>query len=155
MGLLDRDLKIIGASRTQHSRQSWLDSLGREYPGEFSQKMDYISCDLSDPDSLKQIPIGEESTYFLSVPPERFGDAIANLTQAGHLDDPETSRLVIEKPFSTIMNLLIIYSIWLGDIYARNKYIALIIISVKILLIISLPLGFLMYFLNHYGTGLT
>ena len=61
--------------------------------------MDYISCDLSDPDSLKQIPIGEESTYFLSVPPERFGDAIANLTQAGHLDDPETSRLVIEKPF--------------------------------------------------------
>jgi len=99
MGLLDRDLKIIGASRTQHSRQSWLDSLGREYPGEFSQKMDYISCDLSDPDSLKQIPIGEESTYFLSVPPERFGDAIANLTQAGHLDDPETSRLVIEKPF--------------------------------------------------------
>ncbi len=99
MGLLDKNLKIFGASRTKHSRQSWLDSLGREYPSRFSSKMDYISCDLSDTNSLKQIPIGEEATYFLSVPPERFGDAIANLKEAGHLHDPERSRIVIEKPF--------------------------------------------------------
>ena len=99
MGLLDKNLKIFGASRTKHSRQSWLDSLGREYPSRFSSKMDYISCDLSDTDSLKQIPIGDEATYFLSVPPEKFGDAIANLKEAGHLHDPERSRIVIEKPF--------------------------------------------------------
>ena len=38
-------------------------------------------------------------TYFLSVPPERYADAIQNLKEAGCLDDPERSRVVIEKPF--------------------------------------------------------
>jgi len=33
------------------------------------------------------------------VPPERYADAVVNLKVAGLLDDPEKSRVVIEKPF--------------------------------------------------------
>ena len=36
---------------------------------------------------------------FLSVPPERYENAIINLKEAGFLDDPDHSRVVIEKPF--------------------------------------------------------
>ena len=46
------------------------------------------------------------------------------------------------------MNLLIIYSLWFSDIYAKNRYIALTIILVKILLIISLLLGLAIFFLE-------
>ena len=38
-------------------------------------------------------------TYFLSVPPERYADAIQNLKAAGLVENAETSRVVIEKPF--------------------------------------------------------
>ena len=40
-----------------------------------------------------------DTTYFLSVPPERYENAIINLKEAGFLDDPDCSRVVIEKPF--------------------------------------------------------
>jgi glucose-6-phosphate 1-dehydrogenase len=33
------------------------------------------------------------------VPPERYANAIVNLKEAGKLDDPDHSRVVIEKPF--------------------------------------------------------
>ena len=35
----------------------------------------------------------------MSVPPERYENAIVNLKEAGKLDDPQKSRVVIEKPF--------------------------------------------------------
>ena len=41
----------------------------------------------------------EDNTYFLSVPPERYENAIVNLKEAEKLEDPERSRVVIEKPF--------------------------------------------------------
>ena len=40
-----------------------------------------------------------DNTYFLSVPPERYANAITNLKESGRLDDPDHSRVVIEKPF--------------------------------------------------------
>ena len=40
-----------------------------------------------------------DTTYFLSVLPERYENAIINLKEAGFLDDPDHSRVVIEKPF--------------------------------------------------------
>ena len=43
--------------------------------------------------------IADDVTYFLSVPPSRYEDAIINLSEAGKLDDPERSRVVVEKPF--------------------------------------------------------
>ena len=51
-------------------------------------------------ETLRHLPdYIDDMTYFLSVPPERYAEAIQNLKEAGCLDDPETSRVVIEKPF--------------------------------------------------------
>jgi len=100
-GMLPDNLKIIGAARRENTRQSWLESLGKYYPGEFSQMMDYHQCDLSDVDSLRSIPTTDDMTFFLSVPPERYADAIINLKAAGLVNDPDKTRVVIEKPFGT------------------------------------------------------
>ena len=99
-GLLSDDLVITGASRTNHGKQSWVDTLGK-YPKSFLQRLDYVSCDLANPDSLQKLVWGDDVTYFLSVPPERYSDAVINLKKAGKLDDPEKSRVIIEKPFGT------------------------------------------------------
>ena len=100
-GLLPDNFKIIGASRSEHDRQSWMESLGQYYKAEFSLKLDYHRCDLSDVDSLRSIPQSDDMTYFLSVPPERYGDAIQNLKAAGLVDDRDKTRVIIEKPFGT------------------------------------------------------
>ena len=100
-GLLPDDFKIIGAARRENTRQSWLESLGRYYEADFSLKLDYHRCDLSDVDSLRSIPVTDDMTFFLSVPPDRYSDAIQNLKSAGLVDDPDKSRVIIEKPFGT------------------------------------------------------
>ena len=96
--LLPPQFTIIGVSRTEHSKESWLEHLdvGDE---EFVQWVDYRSADLSRVDTLERLQSDDDTTYFLSVPPERYEDAIVNLKSAGLLDDPEKSRVVIEKPF--------------------------------------------------------
>ena len=96
--LLPPQFTIIGVSRTEHSKESWLEHLGVD-DEEFIQWIDYRSADLSRVDTLERLQSDEDSTYFLSVPPERYEDAIVNLKSAGLLDDPEKSRVVIEKPF--------------------------------------------------------
>ena len=100
-GTLPENLKVIGAARRDNTRDSWLNSLGRYYPGEFSVNLDYHQCDLSDVDSLRSIPQSDDMTYFLSVPPERYGDAVSNLKEAGLVNDPDKTRVIIEKPFGT------------------------------------------------------
>jgi glucose-6-phosphate 1-dehydrogenase len=100
-GLLPDNFKIIGAARRENTRQSWLDSLGKYYEADFSLKLDYHRCDLSDVDSLRSIPVSDDMTLFLSVPPDRYSDAIQNLKAAGLVDDPDKSRVIIEKPFGT------------------------------------------------------
>jgi len=97
--LLPSDFEIVGASRTEHTVESWVKSLGGRYSKEFVSILKYISCNLSDEDSLSKLSWDNDTTYFLSVPPERYADAVVNLKVAGLLDDPEKSRVVIEKPF--------------------------------------------------------
>ena len=96
--LLPEGFVITGASRRDIGRDNWLKTIG-DYPEEFIQYLDYVSCDLSSQESLNKLPESDDTTYFLSVPPERYEWAIINLKQGGFLDDPETSRVVIEKPF--------------------------------------------------------
>ena len=96
--LLPDNFLITGASRRDPGAEVWKESLG-DYPEEFLHHLDYISCDLDDPESLYHLPETDDTTYFLSVPPERYENAIISLKQGGFLDDPETSRIVIEKPF--------------------------------------------------------
>ena len=96
--LLPEGFSITGASRRDPGREGWIKSLG-DYPEDFTNLLDYVSCDLSSQESLNRLPETDDTTYFLSVPPERYEWAIINLKQGGFLDDPETSRVVIEKPF--------------------------------------------------------
>ena len=97
--LLPDNFLIVGSARREPTTEDWKKSLG-EYPDDFLHHLDYQSADLSNPESLKNLPeYIDDMTYFLSVPPERYADAITNLKEAGCLDDPETSRVVIEKPF--------------------------------------------------------
>ena len=49
---------------------------------------------------------------------------------------------LLKNPLGTIINLLIIYSLWWSDIYGKNKFIASTIILAKILLTIFLLQGF-------------
>jgi len=97
--LLPQNLLIVGASRREIERQTWIDSLG-EYAEEFTHWLDFVSCDLGCKESLMKLhDKSADTTYFLSVPPERYENAIINLKEAGFLDDPNNSRVVIEKPF--------------------------------------------------------
>ena len=95
--LLPEDLVIIGSARREPTAEMWRASLG-EYPEDFLHRLDYKSSDLNVVESL-DFGVYDDVTYFLSVPPERYENAIINLKQAGCLDNPETSRVVIEKPF--------------------------------------------------------
>ena len=97
-GLLPENFLITGSSRRDPGRDEWIRHLG-DYPEEFLHHLDYVCSDLEDPESLKKLPESDDTTYFLSVPPERYENAIINLKEGGLLDDPETSRVVIEKPF--------------------------------------------------------
>ena len=98
-GLLPENFLITGCSRRDPGVTVWKESLG-DYPDEFLHQLDYISADLDNVDTLRHLPdYLDDNTFFLSVPPERYANAIINLKEAGKLDDPDRSRLVIEKPF--------------------------------------------------------
>ena len=97
--LLPDNFLITGCARRNPTAQQWKESLG-DYPDEFLHHLDYVSADLDNVDTLSHLPdYLHDNTYFLSVPPERYANAIVNLKEAGKLDDPEASRVVIEKPF--------------------------------------------------------
>ena len=97
--LLPENILIVGASRREHTKESWLKHLG-DYPEEFRYWLDFTCADLNCKESLMKLhDDSADTTYFLSVPPESYENAIINLKEAGFLDDPERSRVVIEKPF--------------------------------------------------------
>ena len=89
----------MGSARREPSTEDWKESLGY-YPDDFLHHLDYQMSDLSMVETLRHLPdYIDDITYFLSVPPERYEDRIVNLKKLGCLDDPERSRVVIEKPF--------------------------------------------------------
>jgi len=97
--LLPDNFLITGCARRSPSAKEWKESLGN-YPEEFFYHLDYVSADLDNPNSLRALPhYLDDMTYFLSVPPERYASAIESLKSIGRLDDPEKTRVVIEKPF--------------------------------------------------------
>ena len=97
-GLLPENFTITGAARREPTAEQWKQSLG-DYPEDFLWHLDYQCADLSNIDTLQNLPEHDDVTYFLSVPPERYENAIVSLKESGLLNDPEKSRLVIEKPF--------------------------------------------------------
>ena len=97
-GLLPEDFSVLGCARREKTREEWLESLG-EYPEDFTALLDYMSMDLGNADRLMELPRTDEMTFFLSVPPDRYGPAIMNLKAAGLVDDADNSKVIIEKPF--------------------------------------------------------
>jgi|TARA_B100000073_G_scaffold316647_1_gene293461 glucose-6-phosphate 1-dehydrogenase len=101
-GMLPENFLITGSARREPTAEQWRESLQDcfHYPDEFLHQLDYVCADLSDVESLSNLPSYiDDMTYFLSVPPEKYEDAITNLHAAGRLNDPEKTRVVIEKPF--------------------------------------------------------
>ena len=97
--LLPNGFLITGCARRDPGVDEWKHSLG-DYPQEFLDLLDYVCADLDNVETLSHLPdYLQDNTYFLSVPPERYANAVTNLKQAGKLEDPERSRVVIEKPF--------------------------------------------------------
>ena len=96
--MLPHNLQITGTSRREYSKDAWLKQLG-DYPEDFLHRLEWVTADLDNSDTLRNLPDCDDNTYFLSVPPERYENAITNLKETGHLDNPELSRVVIEKPF--------------------------------------------------------
>lgn len=121
-GLLPEGLLITGASRTDHGKQSWVKTLGK-YPQDFLRRLDYVSCDLETPETLNRLPDYDDTTYFLSVPPERYAPAIESLKSTGKLDDPEKSRVVIEKPFGyDLQSASYLQSVVAGHLREKQVY---------------------------------
>ena len=96
--MLPDNYLIMGSARREPTVEVWKKSLG-DYPEE-SLALGLSDGRLSMVDTLRHLPdYIDDITYFLSVPPEKYEDAIVNLKEAGCLDDPDRSRVVIEKPF--------------------------------------------------------
>ena len=69
-GLIPENYIITGAARREPTTDQWKESLG-EYPQEFLYQLDYVSCDLDRPETIRHLPdYLHDTTYFLSVPPE-------------------------------------------------------------------------------------
>ena len=128
-----------------------------EYPDEFLHHLDYISTDLDSVESLKRLPSYlEDNTYFLSVPPERYENAIINLKENRDSLKTQTSRVwLLRKPFGYDYKSADHLSTVVLDIYAKNRSIALTIILVKILLITFSLLGLATLYWNHFGIAST
>ena len=81
--LLPENFLILGAARREPTAEMWRESLG-EYPDDFLHHLDYQCADLSMAETLRHLPdYIDDMTYFLSVPPERYAEAIQNLKEAG------------------------------------------------------------------------
>jgi len=95
--LLPDNFLITGCARRNPTATQWKESLG-DYPDGFLHHLDYISADLDHADTLSHLPdYLHDNTYFLSVPPERYANAIVNLKEAGKIQDPPHSPLGFEE----------------------------------------------------------
>ena len=80
--LLPENILIVGASRRDLPKETWLQKLG-DYPQEFTTWLDFVACDLDCQESLSKLhDDSADTTYFLSVPPERYENAIINLKES-------------------------------------------------------------------------
>ena len=72
--LLPENFVITGSARRERTPDQWKESLANpgDYPEDFLWHLDYVSTDLSLPETLNHLPgYLDDNTYFLSVPPER------------------------------------------------------------------------------------
>ncbi|HEX3431247.1 MAG TPA: glucose-6-phosphate dehydrogenase [Rhizomicrobium sp.] len=108
-GLLDPKLRIIGVARSalddERFRAMAHESIverkeGVDHPAwrRLAERLAYSSVDAEKPSSFAALSrrTGERNVYYLSLSPQHYGGACANLETAG-LATPQ-SRIVVEKP---------------------------------------------------------
>ena len=120
--LLPENFLIVGSSREIRALNPGL--MPRGLPRGFLQMMDYVSTDLDNPESLHHLDYLKEydTTYFLSVPPERYANAIVNLKHRVLSMIPKGPDWLSKNPLGTIINLLIIYKSVVGR-HLREKQV--------------------------------
>ena len=85
-------------------------------------RLDYQSSDLNVVETLK-FGDYDDVTCFLSVPPERY-EMLSSISKKQDVSTTQKHPVwLLKNPLGTIINLLIIYSLWFSDIYARNRSI--------------------------------
>ena len=152
--LLPENILIVGASRRDLPKETWLQKLG-DYPQEFTTWLDFAR-DLDCQESLSKLHDDSADTTYFYLSHQRGMKMLSSISKkSGSLMTQITPAWLSRNPLGTILNLLVLYSLWWSGIYARNKYFALTIISAKILLIISLPPALAIFYWNHFGTGST
>ena len=154
--LLPENFVITGCARRQPTATQWKESLGY-YPDEFLHHLDYISADLDNVDTLRHLLITFTIilTSYLFLPKGMLTQLSILKRRVAFSMTQTTPELLLRNLLGPIINLLIVYSLWWSDIYARNKYIALTIILAKILLITYLLLGLVIFCWNHFGIAST
>ena len=114
-GQVPESSRIVGASRTEHTREEYLDMLREgleeftdleDFDAEswdaFTKLVDYVAVDAKDADagwSELAHALGEEDVvrvFYLATPPGIYADIAANLAKSGIAN--ERSRIVLEKP---------------------------------------------------------
>ena len=105
--LMARDsqsLRIIGAGRSQKSREDFRESVGSTSGSrDLASTAEWIQLDYTNPASfapLKEaLNNSELAVFYLATPPETFSAIVAGLSVSGLATNGQsTSRLVIEKP---------------------------------------------------------
>jgi glucose-6-phosphate 1-dehydrogenase len=111
--LLPDELKIIGAARSDDSRDAYVAKVRAAVEGKaradeawseeawdrLAGRLDYLAVDATDPDSLKPLKAragGGPTTSFLAVSPSLYGRIVTALKAAGLAG--ENDRVVLEKP---------------------------------------------------------
>jgi glucose-6-phosphate 1-dehydrogenase len=112
-GLLPEGLKIIGAARSDESRDEYVAKVRAAVEGKaraddawsdaawtrLDARLDYLPVDATDPASLKPLKdrVGDDGvTSFLAVSPSLYGRIVTALKAAGLAE--ATDRVVLEKP---------------------------------------------------------
>lgn len=112
-GLLAEGLKIIGAARSDESRDDYVAKIREAVEprarsdqawdeaawDRMEARLDYLAVDATDPESLKPLKakVGDdEITSFLAVSPSLYGRIVTAMKTAGLAE--RNSRLVVEKP---------------------------------------------------------
>lgn len=120
---LPEDFAIIGTGRTDFTDEAFRDSLleginkfsrkgkpKNEEWAKFSSRISYQIADVKDAKAYKEFGTNIDKfkkewdkqpcvIYYLAVSPEYFGTIAENISKAKLENNPETTRIIIEKPF--------------------------------------------------------
>jgi len=138
-GQISADSKIVGVSRTEHSRTEYLNLIKEAYHQfskddvfcedkwtAFAKLIDYVSIDvmkssanweglselLADPDEKIRV-------FYLAMPPRIFADVCRGLKSAGIVGT--TSRVVLEKPLGTDYESARAINAGVGEVFDEDR----------------------------------